>query len=86
VGAHTKFGVTLKNVGVQVRILNLELHGVNTHNKVSAMCTHIIMVQVVCTVLAEHRGVWLVHTQCGYMLSHNSLVNCVCRVLVHSGE
>jgi hypothetical protein len=85
VGAHTKFGIAWKNVGVRVRALNLELCGVNTHNKVSAVCTHIIMAWVVCAILAEHRGVWLVHAQCGYMLSHNNLVNGVRRVLVRSG-
>jgi hypothetical protein len=39
----------------------------------------------VCTVLAERRGVWLVHAQCGYMLSRDSLVNGARRVLVRGG-
>jgi hypothetical protein len=45
----------------------------------------IIMVCVVCAVLDELRETLLVHMQCGYMLSHDSLVNGLCRVLVHSG-
>jgi hypothetical protein len=39
------------------------------------VCTCIIMVCVVCAVLTEHRGILLVRAQCGYMLSHDSLVN-----------
>jgi hypothetical protein len=48
------------------------------------VCTHIIMAHMVCTVLAERRGVLLVHAQCGYMLSRDSLVNGARRVLVHA--
>jgi hypothetical protein len=79
------FGAARKNVGVQVHALNLSLHGVHTHNKVRAMCTHIIMAHVVCVVLVEHRGILLVRPQYGYMLSRDSLVNGTCIVLVHSG-
>jgi hypothetical protein len=50
------------------------------------VCTHIIMVCVMCTMLVEHRGVLLVYTQCGYMLSHDSLVSGAHRVLVHGGD
>jgi hypothetical protein len=70
---------------VRVRALNLSLHGVHTHIMVCAVCTHIIMVRMVCAVLAERRGVWLVRTQCGYMLSRDSLVNGARRVLVRGG-
>jgi hypothetical protein len=38
-----------------------------------------------CTVLAEHIGVWLVHAQCGYMLSCNGFFNGACKVLVCGG-
>jgi hypothetical protein len=48
---------------------------VHTHDKVCAVCTHIIMVCVVCAVLAERGGVWLVRAQYGYMLLRDSLVN-----------
>jgi hypothetical protein len=58
---------------------------VHTHNKVSMLCRHIIMACVVCTVLAEHRGLLLVHAECGYILSHDNLVNGVHRLLVYSG-
>jgi hypothetical protein len=70
-----KFGTELKNFGVRVHTLNLTLRGVHMHNKVHTMCTHIIMTRVVCAVLAECRGVLLVRAQCGYILSHDSLVN-----------
>jgi hypothetical protein len=40
------------------------------------------MVHVVCTVLAECRGVWLVCMQYEYKLSRDSVVNGVCRPLV----
>jgi hypothetical protein len=43
------------------------------------------MACMVCPVLVEHRETLLVHVQCGYMLSHDSLVNGVRRVLVHGG-
>jgi hypothetical protein len=55
-----------------------------THNNVCTVCTHIIMVRMVCIVLVECRGVWLVCTQYGYMLLHKILVNDVHRVLVRS--
>jgi len=48
---------------------------VHTHNN-----------DVVCAILAEHRGVLLVRVQCGYMLLRDSLVSCACRVLVHGGD
>jgi hypothetical protein len=57
------FGVVLKNVGVRVRALNLELRGVHTHNKMCAVCTHIIMAHEVCAVLAERRKFWLLRAQ-----------------------
>jgi hypothetical protein len=60
-------------------------HGVNIHDKVRTVCTHIIMLRVVCIVLAEKKGVWLVRALYGYMLSHDSLVNGVHRVLVRGG-
>jgi hypothetical protein len=41
------------------------------------------MVCVVCTILTEHRGILLVHAQCGYMMSCDNLVNGAHRVLVH---
>jgi hypothetical protein len=44
------------------------------------------MTHVVCAVLAEHRGVLLVHAQCGYMLSCDSLVSGARRVLVRGGD
>jgi hypothetical protein len=44
------------------------------------------MMSVVCIVLAECRGVLLVHAQCGYMLSRNSLVSGAHRVLVRGGD
>jgi hypothetical protein len=56
----------------------------HTHNNVRTVCTHIIMVRMVCIVLGECRGVWLVCAQYGYMLLRESLVNDVRRVLVHS--
>jgi hypothetical protein len=34
------FGTARKNVGVQVRALNLALRGVHTHNKVHGVHTH----------------------------------------------
>jgi hypothetical protein len=49
------------------------------------MCTRIIMVCMVCAILTEHREMLLVRMQCGYMLLHDSLINGVCGVLVHSG-
>jgi hypothetical protein len=79
------FGVTWKNVVVRVLALNLALCGVHTRVKVRVMCTHIIMTRVVCAVLVERIGVWLVCVQCGYMLSHDNLVNGVHKVLVHGG-
>jgi hypothetical protein len=66
------FGAMQKKVGVQVHMLNLALCGVHTHNKVRAMCTHIIMARVVCTILVEHKGILLVRAQCGYKLSRDS--------------
>jgi hypothetical protein len=65
--------------------LNLALRGVHTHKKVHAVYTHIIMVCELCTVLAEHIGVWLVHAQCGYMLSRNGFFNGARKVLVCGG-
>jgi selenophosphate synthetase-related protein len=41
---------------------------------------------VVCAVLVERRGILLVHAQCGYMLSRDSLVSGARRVLVHDGD
>jgi hypothetical protein len=79
------FGAMWKNVGVRVRALNLALLGVHTHNKVHVVCTHIIMARVVGAVLGECKGVWLVRTQCGYMLSRDSVVNCARRIFVCSG-
>jgi hypothetical protein len=70
---------------VKVCELNLALHDVHKHNKVCAVCTHIIMVCMVCIVLAECRGVWLVCAQYGNMLLCDSLVNGVRKVLVRSG-
>jgi hypothetical protein len=49
------------------------------------VCTHIIMAHMVCTVLAERRGVWLVCVQCGYMMSRENLVNGAHKVLVRDG-
>jgi hypothetical protein len=43
------------------------------------------MARMVCTILVERRETLLVHTQCGYMLSHNNLVNGACKILVHGG-
>jgi hypothetical protein len=81
---HTlNFGAMQKNVGVQVRMLNLALCGVHTHIEVHTVCKHIIMVRVVCAVLAECKGVWLVCTHYGYMLLRNSLVNGACRISTH---
>jgi hypothetical protein len=79
------FGITQKNVGVRVRALNLALCGVKTHNKVHTVCTHMIMVHVVCIVLAKCRGARLVRTQCGYMLSRNNFVNSAHKVLEGGG-
>jgi hypothetical protein len=45
----------------------------------------IIMVCVVCAVLTERRGILLVHVQCGYILSRDSLVNGACGVPVPGG-
>jgi len=80
------FGVARKNVGVWVCALNLALRSVHAHNKVHVVCTHIIMMCVVCTVLADHRETLLACAQCGYMLFHDSLVNGECRVLVRGGR
>jgi hypothetical protein len=44
------------------------------------------MVHVVCELLAERRGVLLVLLQCGYMLSRDSLVSGMRRVLVRNGD
>jgi hypothetical protein len=83
---HTpNFGDAQKNVGVRVHALNLALCSVHMHNKVLVVCTHIITARVVCEVWVEHIGVRLVHAQCRYMLSCDSLVNGACRVLVHGG-
>jgi hypothetical protein len=49
------------------------------------VCTHIIMARVVCAVLADRRETLSVRAQCGYMLSRESLVNGVHRVLVCGG-
>jgi hypothetical protein len=43
------------------------------------------MACVVCAVLAERRGVWLVCAQFGYMLLHENLVNGALRVLECGG-
>jgi hypothetical protein len=66
-------------------MLNLALWDVNMHNKVRIACMHIIMACVVCIVLAQHKRFWLLRAQCGYMLSHDSLVNCGRKVLVCGG-
>jgi hypothetical protein len=79
------FGTSRKNVGVKVRTLNLALCSVHTHNKVCVVYTHIRMVHGVSAVLAERRGVWFVHAQCGDMLSRDSLVIGARSVLVHGG-
>jgi hypothetical protein len=63
---------------------NNGVHRVHTHNKVHAVCTHIIMTCVVCTVLVERR-VWLVGAQYEYMLSCDSSVNGARRVLLRGG-
>jgi hypothetical protein len=52
---------------------------------VHVVCTHIIMACVVCTVLAERRGILLVRVQCGYMLLRDILVNGAHGVLVRDG-
>jgi hypothetical protein len=55
------------------------------------VCTHIIMRGVkthnngVRRVGRVQRSFISVHAQCGYMLLRDSLVNGVCRVLVHGG-
>jgi hypothetical protein len=79
------FGVARKNLGVRVHVLNLALRGGHMHNKVHAVCTHIIMACVVCAVLAECRETLLVRAQCGYMLSRDNLVNDARRLLVCGG-
>jgi hypothetical protein len=61
------------------------LRSVHMHKMVCVVCTHIIMECIVCVVFAERRGVWLVHAQCGYMLSRDNLVNGARRVLLHGG-
>jgi hypothetical protein len=81
-----KIHTAWKNVGVRVCALNLALCGVHMNNKVCAVCTHIIMMCVVCAVLAEHRKFLLVCTQCGYMLLCDNLDSGACRVLVCSGD
>jgi hypothetical protein len=43
------------------------------------------MACVVCVVLAERRGFWLVCAQFGYMLSHANLVNGARKVLERGG-
>jgi hypothetical protein len=52
---------------------------------VRAVCTCIIMAHVVCVVLTEHSGIFLVHTQCGYMMSCDCLVNGACGLIVRGG-
>jgi hypothetical protein len=70
------FGTARKTIGVQVCMLNLALHSVNTHNNGA------------CGVHSIGRAQWsLVGVrECGYMLSHDSLVNGMHRVLVHGGS
>jgi hypothetical protein len=58
---------------------------VHMDNKVCMVCTNIIMARVVCAVLVERRGVWLVRVQYEYMLSRNSLVNGARKLLVCGG-
>jgi hypothetical protein len=62
------FGIAWKNVSVQVRALNFGAALKNVGVQVRAVCTHIIMVRVVCALLVEHRETLLVRAQCGYML------------------
>jgi hypothetical protein len=71
-------------VGTKFCILRCRLSG-SCIILVWVVCARIIMVCVVCVVLAERRGILLVHAQCGYMLSCDSLVNGAHRVLVHGG-
>jgi hypothetical protein len=89
------FCAARKNVSAWVRMLNLALCNVQTHNKVHTVCTNIIMVRMVCThiimvhmlcaVLAKRRGVWLVCMQCAFMLSRDILINGAREVVVHGG-
>jgi hypothetical protein len=79
------FYPTGKNVGVQVCMLKLSLRHVCMHKKVHAVFIHIIVACMVCKVLAKRRGILLVCAECGYILSRNSLVNGVHRVLVRGG-
>jgi hypothetical protein len=60
---------------VRVHALNLALRKVHTHKKVHTVYTHMIMVRRVYAVLAERKGVWLVHAQYEYNLSHDSVIN-----------
>jgi hypothetical protein len=81
-GAHAKLSIVMCGLSDACVIL---LRGVHMHSKVHAVCIHIIMACMVCAMLAECRETLLVCTQCEYMLSHNSLVNGVDRVLVCGG-
>jgi hypothetical protein len=83
--ARGKFWRCAEKYGVLVRTLNLAWSSVHTHKKVHAMYTHIVMVCMVCTVLAECRGLWLVRAQYGYMLSCDNLVNGAHIVFVRDG-
>jgi hypothetical protein len=66
-----------------VHALNSVMCGVHMHKRVCTMCTHIIMAHMVCVVLVERKGVWLVHAQYEYKLSRDSVVNGARRLLVH---
>jgi hypothetical protein len=70
-----KFWCCMEKYGVRVHTLNLALCRVHTHKKVCTMYTHIIMAHRVYAVLAEHRGVWLVRSQYGYMFLRDCIVN-----------
>jgi hypothetical protein len=61
------------------------VRNVHTHNKVCAVCTHILMACVVCTLLKERRRILLVRAQGGFMLARDNLINGASRVLVHGG-
>jgi hypothetical protein len=50
---------------VQMHALKLALHSVHTHSN-GARGVHSI---------AKHRGVWLMHAQYEYKLSHDSVIN-----------
>jgi hypothetical protein len=81
-GARTKFSIAWCGLSDAYVIL---AHIVHMINKVHVVCTHIIMACVVCAVLAERRGILLVHVRCGFILSHDSLINDVRGVVVRGG-